>query len=152
MQPPPLDCAQRRRRVVVRSEADGSGEESERPPAGERETRDEKGATLAVAERQTAPERKQLSDQLGAINPLNLGRRSRQFIDDVWSRVLDLGNVVRTNDMDNTIIVGGAPRGLVRPMLPATGCRAHARTMSLLLLARHAHAASLTLCRAAVRL
>lgn len=36
--------------------------------------------------------------RLDSVNPLKLGRRSRQFVDDVWRRVVNLGQVGRNDD------------------------------------------------------
>lgn len=42
-------------------------------------------------------ERPAQESPLDAVNPLVLGRRSRQFVDDVWRRVVNLGQVGRND-------------------------------------------------------
>lgn len=96
---PPCRPASRQRAVVAAAGSPGNKTEEEQKA---------RPADAAKPSETGAPDASAASFDLQSVNPLKLGRKSRQFVDDVWQRVLDLGNVVRKTDssIDN-VIVGG---------------------------------------------
>ena len=85
-----------------------SEEKAEEPP--EQELADL--AKEMLQKKQSQPAQQQ-SLSLEDVNPVGLGRKSRQFVDDVWQRIIELGQLARPQERVDTdfefdAISGGA--------------------------------------------
>ncbi|GAQ83204.1 hypothetical protein KFL_001390220 [Klebsormidium nitens] len=90
--------------------------ERRKPAPGVRASGEQNGADTAVKEKEeekVVQERAKPTEEdaqltLSDINPVSLGRRSREFFNDVWKRLTDLGQLTRSSPSDvDTVLIGG---------------------------------------------
>lgn len=90
--------------------------ERQKPAPGVRASgKQQNGANTAVKEKEeekVSEKAKQAEEDaqltLSDINPVSLGRRSREFFNDVWKRLTDLGQLTRSSPSDvDTVLVSG---------------------------------------------
>ena len=114
--------SRRSRETIVHADSgkDGATEASgddAQPQKGDG-SREQELADLAkeiLQKKQSQPAQQQ-SLSLEDVNPVGLGRKSRQFVDDVWQRIIELGQLARPQERVDTdfefdAISGGPYKG-----------------------------------------